>query len=561
MSSKTDCFISFGRAVDSSELPSLFNFPFFFEPHPLCVEAAKELQTYIQTQKEWEHNFGLEEGKTGLVIGKMFGVLLVQNSEGEIGYLSAFSGKLANENSHKRFVPPIFDMLAPDDFFLEGIFELNDINARVKTMEQSAEVEAAQTLFAKAKQDSEIELKALKEKIKKNKERRDLQRNDATFGLCEEGREAVLEDLRLESIREQGELKFKKQAWKTEIETRQSQLEEIKAEMEVLREERKLKSAALQQRLFDQYNFLNKEGDTKNVLDIFATTAAGKPPAGAGECAAPKLLQYAFQHQLKPLSFAEFWWGQSPVSEVRKHGHFYAACRGKCEPILAHMLQGIPMEPNPMLQGEDVKDQLETIYEDEFLIVLNKPAELLSVPGKIDQISVLSILQARFPEATGPLLIHRLDMATSGLLIAAKTKEVHQKLQSQFIKKTVRKSYIALLDGVLEQNPGSINLPLRVDLNNRPHQLVCFEHGKPALTHFEKLGVENGKTRVKLIPITGRTHQLRVHCAHQDGLNMPIIGDDLYGHKADRLYLHAHTLTIKHPNSREEMTFEAETPF
>ena len=334
--------------------------------------------------------------------------------------------------------------------------------------------------------------------------------------------------------------------------------------LESLKEERKNRSIALQRWIFQQFRLRNALGEEQDIHTIFAETAHRNPPAGTGECAAPKLLQYAYLHQLQPLAMAEFWWGNSPKGEIRRHGHYYPACRHKCEPILGFMLRGLEVEPNPLLISNTDATQLETVYEDEYLLVVNKPAGMLSVPGKTGQASVLSILQERYPEATGPLLVHRLDMATSGLLLAAKDKDTHALLQKQFEGRTVKKRYIALLEGIPQAEPkGFIRLPLRPDFDNRPLQMVCFEYGKPAVTRYEILGhvIQSPYTRIALYPETGRTHQLRVHAAHPDGLNCPIVGDPLYGQPADRLYLHAERLEFKHPVSGKYMHIQKEAPF
>ena len=335
--------------------------------------------------------------------------------------------------------------------------------------------------------------------------------------------------------------------------------------LESLKEERKNRSIALQQWIFQQFRLRNALGEEQDIHTIFAETAHRNPPAGTGECAAPKLLQYAYLHQLQPLAMAEFWWGNSPKGEIRRHGHYYPACRHKCEPILGFMLRGIEVEPNPLLISNTDATQLETVYEDEYLLVVNKPAGMLSVPGKTGQASVLSILQERYPEATGPLLVHRLDMATSGLLLAAKDKDTHALLQKQFEGRTVKKRYIALLDGLVtgKEPKGFIRLPLRPDFDNRPLQMVCFEYGKPAVTRYEILGhvIQSPYTHIALYPETGRTHQLRVHAAHPDGLNCPIVGDPLYGQPSDRLYLHAERLEFKHPVSGKYMHIQKEAPF
>ncbi|HSD14594.1 MAG TPA: RluA family pseudouridine synthase, partial [Flavobacterium sp.] len=326
-------------------------------------------------------------------------------------------------------------------------------------------------------------------------------------------------------------------------------------------EERKQKSADLQQQLFDQYHFLNNKGETKSLCAIFETTALLKPPAAAGECAAPKLLQYAYLNNLQPIAMAEFWWGESPKSEIRKHGQFYPACRGKCEPILGHMLEGLKVDENPLLINPALGVQLETIYEDDYLAVINKPAEFLSVPGINIMDSVYERMKLKYPEATGPLIVHRLDMATSGILLIAKDKDSHKLLQGQFIRRTVKKRYTALLDGIVKEDEGEIDLPLRIDLDDRPRQLVCYEYGKPAKTKYKVVERTNQNTRIHFWPITGRTHQLRMHASHATGLNCPIVGDDLYGTKADRLHLHAEWIEFKHPVSRETMTFEVPAAF
>jgi len=286
----------------------------------------------------------------------------------------------------------------------------------------------------------------------------------------------------------------------------------------------------------------------------------GKPPAAAGECATPKLLQYAFLNGLRPVAMAEFWWGAPPKSEIRKHRQFYPACTGKCKPILEHMLEGILVDDNPLLinQGEDRK--LEIVYEDDSFVVVNKPAELLSVPGIQIQDSVYTRLKAAFVNIE-PLIIHRLDMATSGLLVVAKTKEAHKNIQKQFLKRTVNKRYTALLSKIINKQEGGITLPLRGDLDNRPRQLVCFEFGKKAMTKWKVIETKETTTKVHLWPLTGRTHQLRMHAAHELGLNAPIVGDDLYGTSAERLYLHAAYLEFIHPVTNEKLAFEVVEDF
>jgi tRNA pseudouridine32 synthase/23S rRNA pseudouridine746 synthase len=297
-------------------------------------------------------------------------------------------------------------------------------------------------------------------------------------------------------------------------------------------------------------------GQTKNVLGLFTES----PPAGAGECAAPKLLQYAYLNALKPICMAEFWWGMAPDSEVRIHGHFYPSCKSKCEPILGHMLQGLEVDENPITAIHPPLE-LDIIYEDDWIVAINKAPEYLSVPGKNPMPNSLEDLQKRYPTADGPLLVHRLDMSTSGIMLAAKTKLMHQRLQRQFVLRKVQKEYLAILVGVPDQKEGEIKLPLRVDLEDRPRQLVCYEHGSFAHTKYKVLDIQNNETRIALYPQTGRTHQLRVHAAHHLGLNCPIKGDDLYGQKANRLHLHAAKLGFYHPQSNEWMELNCPAEF
>ena len=320
-------------------------------------------------------------------------------------------------------------------------------------------------------------------------------------------------------------------------------------------------SSSLQRKIFNQYQFLNSNGKLKSLFDIFDNTPQKIPPTAAGECAAPRLLQYAFNHQMKPLAMAEFWWGASPKSEIRKHQNFYPACQGKCKPILSHMLEGIKMDENPLLNNPGDSKSYDIIFEDEVMLVINKPAGLLSVPGKNIEDSVYYRIKNTYPKATGPLIVHRLDMCTSGLLLIALTKEAHKNLQQQFTKRTVKKRYCALLDGILKEDQGIIDLPLRVDLDDRPRQLVCYEYGKSAKTQWQVIERKDGKTKVYFYPITGRTHQLRVHAAHSLGLNTPIIGDDLYGVSANRLYLHAETIEFTHPVSQALLSFKVDAEF
>ncbi|MCA0133114.1 RluA family pseudouridine synthase [Winogradskyella alexanderae] len=548
--------------VDETEaLPDLFTYPFYYEPHPLCIKASLEIQDYLVSQKEFEHNFGLDDIKSGLPIGKMFGVMVVEDRHSNIFYLAGFSGKLAESNFITGFVPPIYDTLNPSGFYKKGEAELNRINAEIDALEHSPQYINAKAKYEDLKfqfEEALLEFKALQ---KREKVARDKARFEGQLHLNSTQYKQLLEELKKQSIYYHFRLRDLKSDWQKKIDWQKKVLSGFEEEINQLRKKRRVKSAKLQKAIHDQYQFLNFRGENRDLNSIFESTQLGQPPAGAGECVAPKLFQFAYQNKLKPIAMAEFWWGASPKSEVRRHKQFYPSCRGKCEPILGHMMKGLEVEPNPMEKVPNEHTKLEIIYEDDFLLLVNKPHEFLSVPGKTIKDSVQTRMKTYLPEAKGPLLVHRLDMSTSGLLLVAKNEKTHKNLQKQFIERSVKKRYIALLDGVIDKSEGYIELPLRVDLNNRPRQLVCYAHGKPGKTKYRVLALEKNRTRVHFYPITGRTHQLRVHAAHHKGLDMPIVGDDLYGKKAERLYLHAEQLTFEHPVTKERLTFTSEPSF
>ncbi len=536
---------SFAGAAARIPLPDKFTYPFHYTPHPLCVMAAGEVQRYLMSVDVWQEE---------LRKGKMFGVLVVRTSRGEIGFLAAFSGILAGKNQHAYFVPPVYDVQEPGGFFEIEEEQISAINERIRQLQEDASYAecrqqlSAETLLARQEQDE------MKKQMKEAKEQRERLRQ-------EHPDDATLEILTRESQFQKAELKRLKQHWNTRLLSLQAEIEAFETEIERLRTERKTRSAALQQRLFKQFQMLDACGRKRDLCDIFQDTAQKVPPAGAGECAAPKLLQYAYRSGLQPVAMAEFWWGDSPKNEIRRHGYYYPACKGKCEPILRHMLQGLQVEDNPLQNDSHRDTELEILYEDEWLLVVNKPAGMLSVPGKLDVDSVYQRVRRIYPEATGPMIVHRLDMATSGLLLIAKTKEVHQNLQAQFKNRTVRKRYVALLDGLVKQTEGLIALPLRLDLEDRPRQVVDEVSGKPAVTLFETLICEAHRSRVLFFPQTGRTHQLRVHAAHPLGLDAPIVGDELYGKRAERLYLHAEYLAFRHPVSGRMIEVEKPAEF
>ena len=455
------------------EEPSLFNNPFNYEPHPLCLLAADEVMRYIASQPELEADARQ---------GKMLGVLVVRTAlhPHRLAFLAAYSGLLAGRNDWPFFVPPVFDAQQPDGHFKTVERQISSINAEVRAL--SAEAAPPPRLS-------------------------------------------------------------------------------------VLRQQRKQLSEELQLWLFRQYRMLNARGESKDLVDIWRDYHTSPklqqrfplPPGGSGDCCAPKLLQYAYQHNLHPVTMAEFWYGDSPRGEIRHHAQFYPACRGKCLPILSFMLQGLEVHKEEN-DGSDKSRELQVVYEDEFLLVISKPSGLLSVPGRIVAPSVQSILTARYGEVFMP---HRLDMDTSGLMVVARTEAVYKDLQQQFFSRTIFKLYTALLDGHLQrEGQGTISLPLRPDPLDRPRQVADHLHGKQAVTDYEVLGTDaEGRTLVALTPHTGRTHQLRVHCAHPEGLGLPIVGDNLYGRKAHRLCLHATQLAFRHPVTGESMHFQSTPAF
>jgi len=546
----------FKKPVSYLALPEKFTYPFHYTPHPLCVLAAEEVKEYIASRKEWQEE---------LASGKMFGVLIVQtdngitnNEENQIGYLAAFSGNLAGKNLHPYFVPPVYDLLQPEGFFKIEEEQISAINIRIRELENSSSYLGSKEKWKIETEQAKAVLNQAKAELKMAKEAREIRRQSSPE-LSEEEQASLIR----ESQYQKAEYKRLEKEWKKRLEELETEVRHFDIEIERLKTERKERSAALQRKLFEQFRMLNAQGEVKDLYTIFEQTVQKVPPAGAGECALPKLLQYAYLHQLKPLAMAEFWWGDSPKNEIRHHGYYYPSCKGKCEPILQHMLQGLEIDENPLLNPVHEEEELEIVFEDEWLLVVNKPAGMLSVPGKAeDRDSVYHRLKKKYPEATGPMIVHRLDMATSGLLLVAKTKKVHQDLQAQFANRSIKKRYVAVLDGiVLSERTGRIELPLCLNPLDRPRQIVSKEYGKEAITEYkiisesEKIIDESERsineprkyTRIVFYPLTGRTHQLRVHAAHPEGLGCPILGDELYGKKADRLYLHAEYIEFRHP--------------
>ena len=533
-------------------IPTCFPSPFANTPHPVAARAAELLQQELLEQPIGPHDFFSEQG------GKMLGTLVIKTPNNQLGYLCGFSGMLAGKWEWPGFVPPIFTPESQQKFLPAGEQKLAELARKIQELE--AEKDNYQTKVS-IKRLRILESKALQAHEKgweENKRNRRQQRAALTATLDETKREGILARLSHESQQDKRQKRELKQTWAQRMAEAQFEQHAVEHEIARLNTQRKQLSHQLQRQIFETYQLRNL-CDEKKVLTDFFTEAL--PPGGTGDCAGPKLIHYAVSRGLTPIALAEFWWGTPPSAGVRHHRHFYPSCRGKCHPILPFMLKGLALEEEPQPVIATADSSLNIVYEDDHLLLVNKPQGLLSIPGIDINDSVLTRLRQRYPDAKGPLLVHRLDLGTSGLLLAAKTPEAHKLLQRQFTERQIKKRYVAILEGILEDNEGTIQLPLRVDLDDRPRQLVCYEWGKTAITDWKKHSTEQGKTRVYFYPHTGRTHQLRVHAAHKDGLNTPIVGDELYGQPAERLMLHAERLKFIHPDTGETMEIVAEAPF
>jgi tRNA pseudouridine32 synthase / 23S rRNA pseudouridine746 synthase len=547
---------AFASDVSHYALPNKFTYPFCYQPHPLALAASEELQ---QKLKRF-HPVDAEQQ------GRMYGVLIVKDTQGTLGYLAALSGNANESNNEKsktnddsaiNFVPTIYQAYNQSEFEKQQQVEINDINTTIAQLEANPDISKLTLLLGTEIAKSDEEIQGLQQQMRDNKKaRKDRRTWLNTAVLSEDEHRDISIALSRASVTDKKALHALKLHHQTTISLTSNDLQQLTDEIASLKKLRKKRSAKLQKHFFKQYQMLNSKGERKDLIEIFADTLVQKPPAGSGDCAAPKLLQFAFEHNLTPLCIAEFWWGKQPKSEIRKHKHFYPACQGKCLPILDHMLAGMAVDKNPLLDNPAENIELEIVFQDEHVVVVNKPAGLLSVPGKSIKDSVYTRIKTQFPQASGGLIVHRLDMATSGLLMLALNERAHKHLQQQFMNKEISKRYVATIEGKLEKTSGKICLPLRGDFDDRPKQMVCHEHGKYAETHWQLIEEVDNTSKLFLYPITGRTHQLRMHCAHPDGLNLPIIGDSLYGNSADRLHLHAQRLSFTHPITKEQLTFE-----
>ncbi|MEZ9623640.1 pseudouridine synthase [Vibrio sp. 10N.222.55.A3] len=537
-------------------LPTRFTFPYYYTPHPVCEFAMLQLQQSLV-------DCGVNETSQG----NLYAVLLVQNPTTQgLGYLSAFSGlqldpALVSQLNNIHFVPPAFDSKQFQSQNSANLARQLQLSDDIEKLQQShnldtllAELEGLKIESAKAIEAFQLAMAA--NKAQRNELREQANQEKALGNL--ESAANLLKQLGNQSSQEKRDLKALRIEWKQKIAERQSQIDLIESELKNRKQDHQAVSQQLETQRLSHYRFINQAKQSKNLLELLDGKDALE---GSGDCCLPKLLNFAFEHGFKPLALSEFWWGLPPTDIIRQHANLYPVCQSKSFEILEHQLSGIELEDNPLIVNPAVGKSFNIVYEDDEIVVVNKPEEFLSVPGKFIEDSVYTRIKARYPDATGPLIIHRLDMSTSGLLILALTAESNKHIQKQFINRTVEKRYTALLDGEITGESGNISLPLRGDITDRPRQLVCHQHGRNAETHWQVVSTHNGKTKVQLYPKTGRTHQLRVHCAHPLGLAVPIRGDDLYGYKRERLHLHAGYFKLIHPTTGEWMEFEVPSEF
>ncbi len=550
--------------------------PFCYTPHPLCRMAMAEVEAWLNTMAE---NDG--DVKREIENGKMIGVLVVRNGNDDMGFLAAFSGQIGDRDTLPGFVPPIFSYLQPDGYFKTEEANISEINRIITNLENSPELMALQRELDAIKEESQKAIDAYKKTMTEAKAARDLMRvkNSLSPNPSPKGRgvdtlanynsnepikhitplpfgEGLGERLLIkESQFMKAELRRIKAKWRTKIEEKEQALNGMLEKIRILKNKRRNRSDQLQQWLFSQFVMLSAKGEKRNLTEIFRTTPQAVPPSGSGECCEPRLLQFAFANGYEPLCMAMMWLGASPQNIVRKHRHYYPACQGRCKPILEWMMQGLDIEPSHIDKNRDTQE-IKILYSDQDIAVVCKPAGMPSVPGKGTAASLLSEAKKMFPQAEGPIIVHRLDMDTSGVMVLALNTSAYHNLQRQFANHTIRKKYVAILAeqpmGISEGQQGTISLPLSADYMHRPCQCVDKENGKEAVTHWTM-----GRDRhITLYPETGRTHQLRLHCAHSEGIGSAIKGDTLYGTPSDRLYLHAEAINLNHPVTGKRLKFE-----
>ncbi|MDQ3335731.1 MAG: RluA family pseudouridine synthase [Myxococcota bacterium] len=502
-----------------------FPSPFAREPHPLARAAAERLMAELPPAPRE---------------GKMFGVLVGEDRAGAQITLRAFSGMLDGAWHVDGFVPPAFDTHARDAVWPEGERELAVLATRLAAIDTAKERELA---ALDAQHASELEVLRARHRANRDARRTARASGGDPNALDQASRGDGAEKRRLVDAHDTARAPLA------------AEVARIVDERRAIEHQRAERSRFYLHALFDTYRLPNARGETTSLRALFAPD---EPPGGAGDCAAPKLLAHAYREGARPIALAEFWWGPPPVTGGRHHGAFYPACRGKCGPVLGHMLQGLDTDPAPAFERAVEPNAPALVFEDEWLVIVDKPVGLLSVPGKSQRDSVQTRLTARYGEAH---LVHRLDLDASGLILVAKDRVTHAALQRLFACRQIDKQYVAWLDGQAMASSGVVELALRVDLDDRPRQIYDPVHGKAALTEWRVIERRGGRTRVALFPRTGRAHQLRVHAAHPLGIGVPIVGDPLYGREAERLLLHAEALSFVHPHTKRDIGVTVAAPF
>jgi len=517
--------------------------------HPLARRAAEAMLAELEATRSERWRLDDAGG------GKMFGVLVVADADGSLGYLRAFSGMLGGDWHVDGWVPPVFDRAGFDAIWSDGEVEMASLAEAIAAPDgRSAERRA---LIAMLERQA-AERAALRDQHSAN---RTIRRSARVTNDDLQTHHALAQ----ESRRDAAEQRAMERAHSDERSVIESAVDGVDRARVALVATRTARSRDLLQLLQATYDIVNARGEVVSLATLFAPRDV---PGGAADCAAPKLLTYAYRNQLRPLALAEVWYGAPPLSGDRRAGVFYPACRSKCGPILAHMLSGVPHDEAPVFGASTISmTEPVVVFEDEWIVIVDKPAGLLSVPGRSATLrdSVQTRMQVRYPQATGPLLVHRLDLDTSGLLLIAKDSATYVALQRLFAQREIVKRYVAWVDGAVAGDAGTIALPLRVDVEDRPRQIHDAVHGRAAVTEWRVQARDGSRTQVTLQPLTGRTHQLRVHCAHPLGLRAPIVGDRLYGDavgaQSARMLLHAEVLSFVHPVTGVRINVKRPAPF
>lgn len=538
------------------------NNPFDYSPDALCADAFGRMMQMIGGLRASDHpddiNFVGE-----LDAGKMLGVLIASDNSGELHTLFAFSGQLGHGGFHREgFVGPVFDYLQPNGYFKTHEADISRQNVEIAHFE-SAAYYPLQKQYDLLVKERDAKIEAYRAECRESKAIRAARRNS---GLVSE---EELAEMTRQSQFEKAEMRRLKQRTTDSLAPLLDRLNEAKSTLAKMKERRRADSEALQRWLFSNFKLTNALGEERSVGEIFAETPMKTPPSGAGECCAPKLLQAAYRNDWQPISMAEYWHGKPKDGEVRRHGEHYPACRGKCLPILRWMLKGLNI--TPPLDYEKYFGQTfcpKIMYENRWFCVVEKPGGMLSVPGKGSAMSLQEWLEDKYGPERKVKLAHRLDQDTSGLMLATFGDAAYKAMQSLFANRRVHKTYIADLEGDWQARgkpaSGRIELPLSPDWLDRPRQRVDLKEGKPAVTDYKFIGTTEGTSRVEFHPLTGRTHQLRVHAAAELGLGMPIAGDRLYGkdlgHAHSRLHLHAYKIDFHFPIDGKDYTFSTDIP-